>query len=537
MKADPTTLHPIPRRSVWMEDDLIGAPPLTENVRCDVCVVGAGIAGVLISERLAEAGMEVILLDAGPVGGGETCRTTAHLVTALDDRYAELERSHGRDGARLAAESHTAAITHIENLVQRIGIDCGWRRVSGYLTVNEQHAHRRLELLEEERNAALRAGLTPELVAALPPRWPALGPALRFPEQAEVHPIRLLNGVTRHIQSMGVTVCTDTRATEIHGGPDARVVTAGGAVVSCAHIVVATNTPANNLVAVHTKQSGYQTYVIGVRIPPDSLPALLLWDGLWEDDVSYRYLRTLTHRGDDSDLLIVGGEDHKTGQSPAHPDPWYVLEQWTRHHFPDASRVAYRWSGEVMEPADGVAFIGPNAVGQKNVYVVTGDSGNGMTHAGVAALLIRTQIMGREHPWSSLYDPERKVGLAALKEFAGENLNSLAQYRDWFRRGDVADEQLIGPGEGAVLREGLRRIAVYRDTAGNVTRLNATCPHLGCVVRWNELEATWDCPCHGSRFDQFGKVIHGPAMSDLAPAPVEEASGEADGKTVEPATV
>jgi glycine/D-amino acid oxidase-like deaminating enzyme/nitrite reductase/ring-hydroxylating ferredoxin subunit len=515
-------------RSVWLDEELISTRPLTSDTGCDVCVVGAGIAGVLIAERLAGAGMRVVLLDAGQVGGGETARTTAHLVTALDDRYAELKRAHGEDGARLAAESHRAAIDHVEQLVRRLGIECGWMRLDGYLTVNEKHAHRRDELLREELEAATRAGLASTLVAQLPAGWPSSGPALCFPDQAQLHPVQLLNGVTRHLIGKGVQVHTETKATEIHGGPDARVETEAGPVVRCSHVVVATNSPVNNLVAVHTKQSGYQTYVIGVRVGAGSLPPLLLWDGLWEDDVSYHYLRLLEGAKNRSDLLIVGGEDHKTGQSPEHPDPWAELERWTRARFPAAGEVEYHWSGEVMEPADGMAFIGPNAVGRKNVYVVTGDSGNGMTHGAVAALLIPEQIMGREHPWSELYDPARKVGLAALKEFAEENFDTLAQYRDWFRRGDVADESAIPRGQGAVLREGLKRIAVYRNPHGAVTRLNATCTHLGCVVRWNDLESTWDCPCHGSRFDPEGKVIHGPAVSDLAPAgeaaaPVAEA--------------
>ena len=513
----------MPRRSVWMDDDLISTEPLATDERCDVCVVGAGIAGVLIAERLADQGMRVVLLDAGTVGGGETCRTTAHLVTALDDRYAELERSHGEDGARLAAQSHVAAIAHIEGLIARLGIECGWRRLDGYLAVNEKHASRRDELLIEEYQAANRAGLAPTLEAQLPDGWPNTGLALRFPDQAQLHPMRLLNGVTRHLIDTGVCVRTETKATRIHGGPDARVETSAGPVVRCSHVVVATNTPVNNLVAVHTKQSGYQTYVIGIQVDAGSLPPLLYWDGLWEDDVRYHYLRLLNGSSHGTDLLIVGGEDHKTGQSPEHPDPYHELERWTRHLFPGAGAVEYTWSGEVMEPADGMAFIGPNAVGRKNVYVVTGDSGNGMTHGAVAALLIPDQIMGLEHPWSRLYDPARKVGLAALKEFAEENLNTLAQYRDWFRAGDVADESEIQPGQGAVLREGLKRVAVYRDDDGTVTRRNATCPHLGGVVRWNALEKTWDCPCHGSRFDCDGKVIHGPALSDLGPGPDEPA--------------
>lgn len=509
-------------RPVWLDTPLPDASPLTGDATCDVCVVGAGIAGQLIAERLVRDGMRIIMLDRGPLAAGETAHTTAHFVTALDDRYTELQRMHGEDGARLAAESHAAAIDHVEALVGRLGAQCGWKRLDGYLTINDRHTVKRDQLLDEEFTASRKAGLDVERVGALPSPWPAqLGAALRFPRQAQVHPLLLLRAVTQRLIEAGARLHANTKVTKIHGGPNSAVETEGGPTVRCSHVVVATNTPINNLIAVHTKQSGYQTYVCAFRVPVGTLPPVLLWDGPWEDDVSYRYLRVLESAAPGTggdDLLIVGGEDHKTGQGPNGDTPYRCIEDWTRRHFPMCGVVERRWSGEVMDPADGLGYIGHNAVGHKNVYIVTGDSGNGMTHGGIAAMLIPDLIMGRENAWTGLYDPARKIGMHSLSTYARENVNTFAQYRDWFRRGDVAEESEIKPGDGAIIASGLKHVAVYKDEQGTCTRLSATCPHLGGVVRWNGLEKTWDCPCHASRFDKHGKVMHGPANTDLKPS-------------------
>ncbi len=506
---------------VWLDVPMPEAPTLTSDASCDVCIVGGGIAGLLIAQRLTDEGLSVVVLDQNKLAHGETGHTTAHFVTALDDRYTQLERIHGERGARMAGESHATAITYVEDLIAKLGINCAWKRIDGYLTVNEQHRDKHDKLLDDELLAARRAGIEVERVRALPESWPsALGPALRFTRQAQVHPIRLLRSVAQILNASGARLHNRTHASGIHGGSHAAVETGDGGAgpsVKCRHVVVATNTPVNNLVAVHTKQAGYQTYVVAFRVPAGSLAPLLMWDGLWESDAAYRYLRLLEGASSDgrSDLLIVGGEDHKTGQGPDGDMPYRRIEQWTRQHFPMCTEAERRWSGEVMEPADGLAYIGRNALDRENVYIVTGDSGNGMTHAAIAAMLISDLVMGRENPWTSLYAPTRKIGLHSLGGYVRENLNTAAQYRDWLVRGDATTEDEIKPGEGAVIARGIHHLAVYKDETGACTHLNARCTHLGGVVRWNSQEKTWDCPCHASRFDKHGKMMHGPANSDL----------------------
>jgi Rieske Fe-S protein len=214
-------------------------------------------------------------------------------------------------------------------------------------------------------------------------------------------------------------------------------------------------------------------------------------------------------------VLIVGGEDHKTGQADDGEERFARLEAWTRERFPQIRGFEYRWSGQVMEPVDSLAFIGRNPSDHDNVYVATGDSGNGMTHGTIAGLLITDLIAGRQNPWARVYDPSR-TPLTAAKEFAAENVNVAAQYVDLVTPGDVTDSGQLAPGQGAVIRRGITKVAVYRTPDGELHERSAICTHLGCVVHWNSLETTWDCPCHGSRFGIDGHVVNGPALSPLS---------------------
>jgi glycine/D-amino acid oxidase-like deaminating enzyme/nitrite reductase/ring-hydroxylating ferredoxin subunit len=477
----------------------------------DVCVVGAGIAGLTTAYLLASQGRSVIVVDDGPVGGGQTQRTTAHLTNALDDRYFELEKVHGVDATHLAAESHTAAIDQIESIVIKEAIDCEFERLDGYLFQPTGTP----DILDQELQAAQRAGLLDvEFVARAPLTSFAMGPCLLFPRQAQFHPLKYLEGMSQAIERLGSRIFGDTHASSIEGGTPARVRMASGHTITAHAVVVATNVPVNDVLAIHTKQAPYLTYVIALRIPSGSVPRALYWDTLLP---AYHYLR-LQRAADGNDMLIVGGEDHKAGQTTDQEDRWRRLEGWARERFPFAGPVEYRWSGQVMETTDGLAFIGPNPGDKPNVYVATGDSGMGMTHGTIAGMLLSDLIQGRSNPWSEIYDPSRKpVWGMAWKQYLAENANVAKQYaKDWLGAGDVADESEIPMDSGALIREGLTKVAVYRDREGICHRRSAVCPHLGCIVHWNDAEKTWDCPCHGSRFDALGEVINGPANRPLA---------------------
>ncbi|MFL6332385.1 MAG: FAD-dependent oxidoreductase [Pyrinomonadaceae bacterium] len=501
--------------SVWMATgDVPVFGPLVGDASADVCVVGAGIAGLTVAYLLAREGRSVVVLDDGPVAGGETARTTAHLVNALDDRYYELERLHGGRGARLAAESHTAAVDQIEEIVEREGIDCDFTRLDGYLCVGPGQS---TEQLGHELRAAHRCGLTEvKYVERLPYDGYDFGAALHFPYQGQFHILKYMSGLAAAYTRLGGRLHTHTHADKMEGdGKTARVETAGGHVVKAGAVVVATNTPVNDLVSIHTKQAPYRTYVVGARVARGSVPRMLLWDT--EDP--YHYVR-LQSVDEGSDVLIVGGEDHKTGQAEDFDERFRRLEAWTRERFPSVEAFEYHWSGQVMEPVDGLGYIGRNPGDAGNVYIATGDSGNGMTHGTIAGMLIRDLILGRENAWATLYDPSR-LSLRAGGEYARENLNVAAQYADYLTGGEVSSPDEVAPGTGAIMRRGLSKVALYRDDTGALHEHSAVCTHLGCVVAFNDKEKSWDCPCHGSRFDPTdGHVLNGPAIHGLEP--VEE---------------
>jgi glycine/D-amino acid oxidase-like deaminating enzyme/nitrite reductase/ring-hydroxylating ferredoxin subunit len=489
--------------SLWMtEDRPADFPTLASDEHTDVCIIGAGIAGLSTAYSLIQEGKSIIVIDDGPPGGGETSRTTAHLANALDDRYFQLEAIHDTETARLAAESHTAAIDRIESLVKADRIDCDFERVDGYLFVPPK---RSTQILKKELAAAHRAGLNSvELVSRAPITCFDTGPCLRFPRQGQFHPLKYLSGLTRAIKKNGGRIFSKTRAINVHGRTPLRVEAANGYSITAEAVVVATNSPFIDIVSVHTKQHAYRTYAIAAGLSKQTAVAPGLY---WDTLDPYHYVRRY------GETLIVGGEDHKTGQEANPMKLFRRLERWARQRFP-ITEVQQRWSGQILETLDGLAHIGLDPGGIKNVYVATGDSGMGMTHGTIAGMLLADLIQGRDNAWAKIYEPSRKP-VRAIAEYVKENVNMAKQYTEWVTAGDVGSVEDIPRDSGGVLRDGVGKIAVYRDTRGTVHQTSAVCTHLGCIVSWNSAEKTWDCPCHGSRFDKFGKVLSGPAAKDL----------------------
>jgi glycine/D-amino acid oxidase-like deaminating enzyme/nitrite reductase/ring-hydroxylating ferredoxin subunit len=479
-------------------------------------VVGGGIAGLTTAYALAQAGADVVVIEADTIGSGQTARTSAHLASALDDRFHELERLHGADGARLAAQSHAAAIDFIENTSRTHGIDCDFKRVNGLLFSGGPDGK---EELERELAAAQRAGLVVNALDHNPTSWFETGPCLRFANQAQFHPLRYIMGLATEATALGVRIHTGTRAASITGGKSAMVIGSDGQRISAKSVVVATNVPINDRLRIHSSLEPYRSYVVAISLPrPIDDPALL-----WDTADPYHYVRVVEERGET--LLVVGGEDHKTGQGPSSTEePYAKLEAWTRARAPGCGEVVRRWSGQIIEPVDDVAMIGHNPFDSDNVFIITGDSGNGLTHGTLGGLLIRDLILGRKNPWEELYKPSR-FRFGATGEYARHNANVVGQYGDWLRSADVGSIEEVKPGCSALVRHGLSKWAVHRDAAGHVHACSAVCPHLGGLVRWNASEKTWDCPCHGSRFAIDGSVINGPANAPLAPVQLAGMSG------------
>jgi len=493
--------------SPWeIGDSLTQLPSLDTDLQTDVCVVGAGISGITTAYLLAREGRSVVVLDDGPIGSGETGRTTAHLSNAFDDRYYEAERLFGERGARVIAESHTAAIDKIEEIVRDERIECDFERVDGYLFVPPDCS---MDILEKEIAAARRAGLRHvQWVERAPINDFDTGRCLRFPRQAQFDPLKYLEGLVRGTSARKGRIYSATHADQIDSGKPPCVTTSNGHRITAAAVVVATNAAVNDTVILSTRASKYRTYVIAADVPRDSVTKALYWDTA----DPYHYVRIQC--GHDRDLLIVGGEDAEVGEHDDGDERFAELWRWTRKRFPMIGKIEFCWSGHIVEPTDTVAFIG-RMPGEENIFVITGDSGQGMTHGTIAGLLLTDLIHERNNPWADLYSPARLTSILTT-DFLTENLKVTAHYADWLTAGEVSSVEEIDRDEGCILRRGLTKIAAYRDDRGELHESQAVCTHLGCVVSWNSTEQSWDCPCHGSRFDKLGHVINGPANRDLA---------------------
>ena len=491
----------------------VAQSPLKENLETDVVIVGGGLAGLSTAYCLTQSGKKVVLVEDGFIGSGETGRTTAHLVTALDDRYYNLERIFGEEKTKLIAESHKLAIDFVEQTIKKENIDCGFERVNGYLFL---HPSDKKDSLGKELKASLEAGLEINEVDKVPSILQS-EKALCFLNQAQFDPLKYLNGLCNAIEQKGGNIFTYTHASKInHEG----ITTADGFTVKAKHVVVATNSPVNNLFTMFSKQYAYRTYVIGSLVKKDLLPKALWWDtGDFESNFKfppYHYVRVHSYN-EQYDLLISGGEDHPTADTSktkvSEEDRYKLLEDWTRKYFP-IEDIVYSWSGQVLEPMDGIAFIGRNPLDHDNVYIITGDSGNGMTHCSFAGLLIGDLINGKENKWEKLYSPLRFT----LKE-SGEAAHLVVEdlvnvLKKWFYTGCV-ELSSIKNGEAGIVKLDGKKCGAYRNELGKLYLVSAECTHLKCMVLWNKDEKSWDCPCHGSRFTYEGKVMNGPANLDL----------------------
>jgi glycine/D-amino acid oxidase-like deaminating enzyme/nitrite reductase/ring-hydroxylating ferredoxin subunit len=497
-------------RPLWLDSTLPKAPPLDANASADAVVIGSGIAGLSVAYELAARGLSVIVVDRGRIGGGMTCRTTAHLASALDDFYFELIDARDENTARLLHESLVTSIDRAEAIQAQEGIECDFARLDGYLfRAPETPAAD----LEKEFEAGRKVGVAvSEHREALPFADENDALSLRFTRQGRFHPLKYLNGLAAAAQRKGARLFADTCVTSVEEkNGEVVVCTAAGHELRAAEVAVATNSPIIDRLAVHTKQAPYRTYVIAAKLPRGSLPDALYWDTL----EAYHYVR-LQPLSDTHDAVIVGGEDHKSGEADDGGQRFAALEVWARARLPQMQEITHRWSGQVLEPADYCGFVGRNP-GNDHVYMVSGDSGQGITNGIVGGMLIADLITRGGSPWADVYDPGRKVA-GSLGEYFSENLTPLKNFTEYVTAGELESTKALKPGEGGLYRKGLHKLAVNRDLDGQLHMHSATCTHLGCVVHWNSTEQCWDCPCHGSQFATDGTALNGPAIRTLGEA-------------------
>ncbi|MBL8579287.1 MAG: FAD-dependent oxidoreductase [Mesorhizobium sp.] len=502
-------------RSLWMNVEVYPrAPKFSGKKSCDTVIIGSGIAGLSVAYELASIGQKAIIIDRGPIAGGMTSRTTAHLAPICDDGLSTLINLRGEETARLFQESQEAALARIEENVAQLGIDCNFRRLDAFLFpamgVEPKEAR---DQRQQEFDAARKVGAAAELVTGVPLKGFEKAPVLRYPNQATFHPLRYLRGLASAILDKGGRIFANSPVLSVEelseGG--VRVSTENGGVIEAASAVVATNSPINDRFQLHTKMSPYRTYAMAFTLPRGTLPDALFWD----TGDPYHYVRMNPGPGS-VDYLIAGGADHKSGEADDGDIRFEAIEAWIRALVPTLGKDVTRWSGQVLDTIDYCGFIGLNP-GNKSVYVVTGDSGQGMTHGALAGLLLKYLITGTDNPWAAVYEPSRKTPSGVIN-YVRENVSVVTNLAGYLMPGELKSVGELRLGQGAILRNGLRKIAACRDLDGKLHQHSATCTHSGCEVAWNSTEQCWDCSCHGSHFAPDGSVLNGPAVSPLMAA-------------------
>jgi glycine/D-amino acid oxidase-like deaminating enzyme/nitrite reductase/ring-hydroxylating ferredoxin subunit len=484
-------------------------PKLDRDEQVDVVIVGGGITGLTAAYLLTAAGKSVALVERERCATIDTGHTSAHLTMVTDQSMTALVKSFGREHAQAVWDAGLAAISQIDSIVRDERIDCdfGWVRGYKHAPIASAPGDER-RIFEEEARTVSDLGFDAELVSEVPFIG---GPGVMFPDQARMQPRKYLAALARTITDRGGLIFEHTTADEFQAKPLA--VKANGHTLSCAYVVLATHNPLVGNAGIigatlfQTKLALYTSYVVAGRVEKNHIPDALFWDTA----DPYHYLRIERRR--DHDVVIFGGEDHKTGQVGDTNVCFDRLER-TLRSMNGRIEITHRWSGQVIETPDGLPYIGETADRQ---FTGTGFGGNGLTFGTLTAMMATDHIIDRKNPWSDLFDPGRKKIIGAAWDYIRENKDyPYYMIRDRFAGAETRSKRGVPRGSGRVVDVGGKPVAVYRDENGATTERSAICTHMGCAVDWNEAERTWDCPCHGSRFKPDGSVISGPAETPLA---------------------
>lgn len=495
--------------SIW-QSGLTGTnyPPEIFNPQktYDVLIAGGGITGLTTALLLQKQGKSCLIAEARSIGFGTTGGTTAHINTFADTTYAEVEKGFGEEAAVLFAKAIRGAVRTIEDFVYTYNIACDFELKTGYVYAENEKQAKELDELYE---SALKAGVAARVVPKAPTPLPT-AKVVEFEHQAQFHPLKYLSALYLEFIKLGGVVLEHTLIQEIRSEEHLHLAIAPDARIHAKNVVYATHIPPGGVNLLHFLCAPYRSYVLAVTLKNDLYPEALLYD--MQDP--YHYFRS--HTIDGKKYLIVGGNDHKTGHSSPER-AFQELEAYVRGYY-DVDTVAYRWSSQYYVPADGLPYVGPLPGASPGIYVATGYNGNGMMLGTMSAKILTDLIAGNENRLSDLFDPSRIKPLAGIGEAVRENADVIYHFiLDRFAVHALTSVNELANDSGIVAEMEGKKIAVYKDKEGNVSALNPVCTHAGCVVNWNNEEKSWDCPCHGARFDTHGKVLTGPARKNLTP--------------------
>ncbi|CAN5178422.1 FAD-dependent oxidoreductase [soil metagenome] len=476
---------------------------LSSNIEIDVAVIGGGIAGVSCAYMLSQQGKKVAIIEAEQIGQGVTGFTTAHITSEHNLMYEYLINKFGINKAQLYANANETTIKTIENIIVKEKIPCDFKRVSQYLFCEMDQD---IQKLKNEYAAAKQLSLHINWKDTLPLPFPIHG-AIEYKEQAQFHPRKYILGLAEKIISAGGLIFEKTRAIDVREG-ELYVIETDKGMCKAKNVIVATHFPFLDRGGFFARMKQDRSYVIGVHIDDDV--DLDMYDNIADP---YYYIRT--QPTDNGLLVLIGGEDHTTGKDKDATQHYKNLEAYARQHF-NIRSIEYYWSSQDTYPYDKVPFIGHFMPGTKHLYVATGFQGYGMTFGTVSGMLLTDMIMDKKNDWEELFTPQRFKPTAEIPSSIAGGLSIGKEFIFGKLAGKDKDEvEKMEYNSGIVITYEGKKIAVYKDHQGKLFAVSAICTHMGCTLNFNNAEASWDCPCHGSRFNHDGRILHGPAVKPL----------------------
>jgi len=501
-------------KSLWQET--ISNEYISSNIKVtsdtiyDVLIVGGGITGISTGLQLQKAGKSVLIAEAYNIGFGTTGGTTAHLNSFLDCSYADVQKKFNREDANLLADAIQQSLSLIKSNIAQYQINCEYKNLPAYLFAQNKSE---IQELDDIFKATKEVGVDVNYTEQLPFKT-EYEKALVFDQQAQFHPLKYLNGIAKAFTNEGGIILENCRITGIIENEVLELESSQG-IIKAQQLIYATHIPPGvNLL--HFRCAPYRSYALSILLQREAdYPDALIYD--MEDP--YHYIRT--QEIDGQKHLIVGGEDHKTGHETNTQICFTKLESYARKHF-QIAKVTHQWSSQYFEPADGLAYIGHLPGADERVFVATGFGGNGMVYAGISAILLTDLIVHGKNEYEELLDPNRIKMVAGFKNFAKEAADVVQKLIATVVPPEALHELAgIAPGEAKLVKYEGSRLAVYKDENGSIHAVNPACTHIKCEVAWNDTEKSWDCPCHGSRFDIDGNVLTAPARKNLEQVNIE----------------
>jgi glycine/D-amino acid oxidase-like deaminating enzyme/nitrite reductase/ring-hydroxylating ferredoxin subunit len=491
--------------SLWQNTSEAFTPgrQLVTSQNYDVVIAGGGITGVSTALLLQQAGLRCVLIEAHTLCFGTTGGTTAHLNTLLDTPYNTIANNFGKENANLVALATRKAIALVKNNIIKYKIDCNFEEASAFLFSQNEEQTKELESI---RKATVEAGLAADYTDTIPVPI-KFDRALKVINQGKFHPVRYVLSLAKAFEEAGGTIVQHCRVLDTDNTDPLIVKTEAGDVHANWLIYTTHIPPGVNLL--HLRCAPYRSYAMALKLADGNYPADLAYD-MYDP---YHYYRTQMIDGEQ--YLIAGGEDHKTAHAENTNAPFIKLESYIRTHF-NVQEIAYRWSSQYFEPADGLPYIGHLPGNPGKILVATGFGGNGITYSQVAAQVLSDMVLDKENEYIDLFNPNRIKPVAGFTNFVKENIDVAKELiTGFFTKEKIHELADIAPGEGKIVQIEGHTVALYKDEAGEVYALNPRCTHMKCTVSWSLTEKCWECPCHGARYDANGKVLTGPADRNL----------------------